>query len=130
MNPITLIVVVLLSAIIIASLYNVKQLAALVKFLRMDRNEQEQTIEKVRDDNRYWSQRNDKVSMELIFAGVFLSLSALCAYVGLWYTCGYTFFHGTMMLSQGMRNQIRLFIMHYKNPNVVDVGNVYEFRAA
>lgn len=130
MSTPALIALILISALVIALFFARKSVAELIAFVKMDRNAKEAAIEKAQKDGRYWAQRNDKISVELIFAGVFLALSCLCAWCGLYYTCGYTLFHGTVMLTEGIRNQIRLFIMNHKNPNVVESATIYEFRTA
>lgn len=130
MSTPALIALILIAALVIALTVARKSVAELIAFKKMDRDAQEAAIEKAQKDARYWSGRHDKISMDLVFAGVFLSLACLCAWCGLYYTCGYTFFQGTLMLTEGIRNQIRLFILNHKNPNVVESATIFEFRTA
>jgi hypothetical protein len=130
MSIFAIIAAIVIVAILIASFIARKAIGELIKFKKMSRDEQEAAIEKAKDENRYWSGRHDKVSPELIFGCVFLALSCLCAWCGLYYTCGYTLFWGAMILSEGITNQVRLFIMNHANPNVVEGATIYEFRTA
>ncbi|BDD79664.1 hypothetical protein [Burkholderia phage FLC9] len=130
MSTPALIATILIAALVIALFVARKSVNEFITFKKMDAKEQAEAIAKAQRDNRYWSGRHSKISFELIFAGVFLSLACLCAWCGLYYTCGYTFFHGTIMLSEAIRNQVRLFIMNHEDPTVVESAQIFEFRTA
>jgi hypothetical protein len=132
MNVVAYIAIVLFVAVIVAMIIARKSIKELIAFLKMDNNEKEQAIEKMK---KYAYQRSAlrgrKVSGNFSWVLFFFGLSAICGLVGLDYSCGYSAFWGAMILSEAIDEQVKLFIANYGNPNELDgEAYVFEFRAA